>query len=481
MPSTFELVVRSVLQELDQRGDLTPVDSLQKSTSFRPYYLLSRKHPSSWFWKPRYTCVNLSIKDILEPDAPEPEPECGGPFRIDDAVDGKAQGSVKLEAPGQGKISGGAVVSGSSSVSIIMHTLCVAPNTWETMHRERRLRQPEHKILQQLRSHRNDVFVVTEVLQTQEKVQVTQTRKKGASGQFALLGAMCLQGEGEGHLSKKKMVTIPAGSILAFRVSQLLIGSNWDILLVPDEKKRTFEQPPKGHRNAGDQQQHTKLRFIHEHLRFLSDGTPGEGVVSEDFQGLGVEVEAGSSELKHLEMELKQQLLVNIGRILQDLPSLEALEASLEQGLCNGGQVQPLDGPAGNILQCLVLPSGELVPQLAAPVFYLLGALTVLNETQYQLLAKMLETGVLSEQLELVENLLEQSTPWQEQSSVTLPPRFLGGSWDEDAPAWVLLEECGLELQMDAPQVHWKPNAQGPVCALYASLALLSRLSQEPC
>lgn len=48
----------------------------------------------------------------------------------------------------------------------------------------------------------------------------------------------------------------------------------------------------------------------------------------------------------------------------------------LGQALCRGGQVEPLDGPAGSILECLFLPSGELVLELAAPIFYLLGALT---------------------------------------------------------------------------------------------------------
>lgn len=37
--------------------------------------------------------------------------------------------------------------------------------------------------------------------------------------------------------------------------------------------------------------------------------------------------------------------------------------------------MEPLEGPAGSILECLVLDSGELVLELAAPVFYLLGAL----------------------------------------------------------------------------------------------------------
>lgn len=71
MASAFEKVVRSVVRELDHK-ELTPVDSLRSSASFQPYSLLSRKPLSSRFWRPRYMCVNLSIRDILEPDMPEP-------------------------------------------------------------------------------------------------------------------------------------------------------------------------------------------------------------------------------------------------------------------------------------------------------------------------------------------------------------------------------------------------------------------------
>lgn len=65
------------------------------------------------------------------------ELERGGPFHFYDAVDGQLQGSVELTALGQGKISGGAAVSGSSSASMNVCTLRVDPNTWETMHQER--------------------------------------------------------------------------------------------------------------------------------------------------------------------------------------------------------------------------------------------------------------------------------------------------------------------------------------------------------
>lgn len=70
------------------------------------------------------------------------------------------------------------------------------------------------------------------------------------------------------------------------------------------------------------------------------DGANEEEVIREDFQGLYAEVEAGSSKLGTLEMELRQQLLVDIGRILQDQPSMEALEASVSESV-GGGQDLP--------------------------------------------------------------------------------------------------------------------------------------------
>ena len=78
-----------------------------------------------------------------------------------------------------------------------------------------------------------------------------------------------------------------------------------------------------------------------------------------------------------------------------------------------------------------------------------------------------------------VQSVLEQSSPWKEHRAVSLPQELLGSSWDSKAPAWVLLEECGLELQVDVPQVHWQPDAQGRTSALYACLVLLPHLSQD--
>ncbi|KAM5315006.1 gasdermin-D isoform 2-T2 [Glossophaga mutica] len=477
MASAFERVVKSVGLELDQNRELVPVHSLQSSASFQPYRLLSRK-PSSRFFR-RYTYVNLSIRDILEPDAPEPAVEHVGPFYFQDAVDGHLGGRVEVVAPGQGKIAGGAAVSGSSSASMNVCKLQVPPNTWVAMLRERRLRQPEHKVLQELRNRGRDVFVVTEVLQTQKEVEVTRTHKHEGSGQFSLPGAMCFQGEGKGHLSRKKTVTIPSGSVLAFRVAQLVLtGPEWDILFVPEKKQRTFTPPQTGDQPQPPSSLFALLKSIGDHLGFLSDGLGEDQVVStEDFQGLQTEVKAWARVLENLSKTLCEQLLRGLGQVLRDELALRTLEEALEQGLCCG-RAEPLQGPAGLVLECLVLPCRTPVEELAGPVTYLLGALAALSGAQRVLLAQVLEASALLEPFRLVEKLLEQSSPWQECRALSLPSGLLGDSWGPEAPAWILLEACGLELQVDAPQVCWQPEAQGCTCALYACLALLSQLCQ---
>ncbi|XP_046930233.1 gasdermin-D [Lynx rufus] len=486
MTSTFERVVKSVVRELDPKGDLIPVDSLRSSISFRPYCLLGRKLSSSWFWKPRYKCLNLSIRDILEPDAPEPAVEHVASFHIEDLVDGMVEGNVEVKALGQGKFVSGAAVSATASTSVNVCMLKVPLNTWGAMKKERRLRQPEHKILQQLRSCGNDVFVVTEVLQTQEEVEVTRAQKQEGCGQFALPGALRLQGKGQGHLNRKKTVTIPSGSVLAFQTALLVIGPDWEIHHLRHKDERTFRLPQTGHKptsSTGLLSQiplsYFKMRFPSTPVDMVSDGDIEDQMpVTEDFQGLKVEVSVHADGLKGLSGELCGQILAGLMKVSREEPALESLQEELEQGLCCGWLASP-DAPGGAILECLVQSSGKVEEELARPILYLVQALTELNETQRVLLAEALETGDLSGQSRLVQSVLEQSSPWKEHRAVSLPQELLGSGWDPKAPAWVLLEECGLELRVGVPQVRWQPDAQGRTSALYACLVLLRHLSQD--
>ncbi|XP_044102988.1 gasdermin-D-like [Neovison vison] len=487
MASTFEGVVKRVVRELDHGGKLIPVDSLQSSAGFQPYCLLRRKLPMSRFQKARYTGLNLSIRDILEPGAPEPDVKQSTPIRVFDCTDGEAQGGGELEAAGQGRLAGQASVSEYLRISMKVCTRQVDPNVWDAMKRERRLRQPEHKVLGQLRNCKSDVCVVTEVLQTQEEVTVSQTQKHEGSGQFALLGALSFQGQGQGRRSQKTKVSIPAGTVLAFQVAQLLVDPDWDVLLYWDKKgkrPKTF-MPPSEDRKLVFERRTIECELSgglhYKGLTIRSDGFAEVGPAFKgDFQDLQAEVWAQVRALRCLSRELCGQLLAGLAQVLREERALQTLEDELEQGL-SCGVVPTLEGPAGAVLECLVNSSGELEGQLARPVLYLVEALAVLTETQHAVLGKMLETGELSGRLDLVGSVLEQSSPWQQCRGVSLPPEVLGSSWDPETPAWVLLEQCGLEVQADAPQVRWEPQAQERTCALFACLLLLLGLSPDSC
>ncbi|XP_055981018.1 gasdermin-D isoform X3 [Sorex fumeus] len=446
MASAFNGVVRSVIRELDPRRELSTVDSLESASGFQPYHLLMKKLSRQWFGQSRYSCINLSIQDILEGGGSEPPslpaPRLVGTFHFLNLVDGQLQGSVELAAASQGMLKAGASMSNSSSASMHVAKLQVDPRTWTALQQETRLQNPEPKILQQLRQYGVNVYVVTE-------------------------------GKGQGHLSSKTTVTIPSGSILAFRAALLVIDSEsrgWDVILFPEKKQKTFVP------NQADvlfsQCQGSQGSKMSDRVT----GTKTETV--KGFRLLEMEAEDQAEGLCVLSRELCRQLLRGLDTVLRDEAALLAFEEALEQGMCLG-HVEKQDGPVGTILECLVKSSRELAEELTKHAVYLLGALSALSAAQRALLAQELQARALSEPLSLVRSLLKQADPWQQGREVTLPAGPLGSRWREGAPAWILLEHCGLRLQENAPQVHWVPEALDTVHALYACLVVLSRLSQD--
>ncbi|XP_060054234.1 gasdermin-D isoform X2 [Erinaceus europaeus] len=246
-----------------------------------------------------------------------------------------------------------------------------------------------------------------------------------------------------------------------------------EIIFLPDKKQRTF--------GGGDQMPSSykilkPFGFFSKCL-LQSDAAHTENslMLAQDFEDLQAEVEAQAEGLCILSPELCQQLLTGLGQVLRDEMTLHHLEELLEQGLCCG-RVELQTGPVGDVLECLVQPCRMLEEELVEHFFYLLGALAELNEAQHMELAQMLEARAPLGPCSLVESLLEQSAPWQKPVPVSLP---LGSSWGPEAPIWILLEECGLELKANAPHVRWVPEALDQTLALYACLALLSKLSQS--
>ncbi|KAM9099592.1 gasdermin-D-like [Sarcophilus harrisii] len=462
MPSTFECATKNLVKELSKNGELIPVESLKSSTHFSPYYLVRRKTKSSWFWRPQYVWLNLTLKDILDPSSPEPEVIQNGPFHFNDEEDGKVSGSVEVTASMQSKISGQTSVSNRTDLEV--KTLMVPLHTWDCLQKERTLKKPEPSILQELRKRNEDIYVVTEAVKTQKEAVLKRSRNTEGFGKFTIPGASCFQGQGEGHLKTVKTVTVPEGSILAFQVAKLIIQNHWNVLLLPDKKQKTFSP--------------RRADFGMKMQSYVSTVN-----IATEFEKMQAEVKKKRSLLTMLDKKLQQCLLQDLLRLLQSEEDLLDLEGMLEESLFSGVPPQKTEGVMGNILSNLQDQSGKLVEEQAGSFLYLLGTLSALSEIQYQILIQLLKTEekILPQEIDLVREILRKNFNQTKETTFFLPSELLSFAKDkreESILICVLLKECGLEISGDKSQFTWNPNALHSLCALYGSLEMLQALSK---
>nr|XP_008541922.1 PREDICTED: gasdermin-A-like [Equus przewalskii] len=243
-------------------------------------------------------------------------------------------------------------------------------------------------------------------------------------------------------MAKEKTVTVPRGTVLAYRVLQLEIeGDRWAVLYLPEGK--------------------------------LCRDTGGGWTLDEEpnFQGLQRQVGAQLQDMATLLPGLRHTLLDALQELLKDSQALQELEDTLEQALDTGVPAQ-LGGPGACVLSTLQDPSGSLSTSKGRAILCVLGALVVLSDTQRCLLAQSLERRILPRQLELVESILEANFNQMEETPFSLPREVLSSLQSEDAALTLsLVESCGLELQGPGHQLLWDPDVVPQLSALYGSLA----------
>ncbi|XP_036598018.1 gasdermin-D-like [Trichosurus vulpecula] len=491
MASAFEWAAKNLIKELSRNGELIPVDSLKSSTHFSPYCLVRKKTRSSLFWRSKYVCLNLTLKDILDPSSPEPEVTQLGPFHFNDEVDGQVSAGVEVTAVVQGKISG--QISKSNRTVLEVKILTVSPTTWDCLQKERKLKKPEPSIFQQLRKQGENLYVVTEAVKTQKETIVKRSRNREGFGKITIPVASCVQGEGKGHFNTVKTVTVPEGSILAFQVAKMIIRDHWSVLLLPDGNQKSF--PPysqtaleicsssglivirkKGILKHSDDESSDEDISPPSCKYFQGDATPG-------FEQLQAEVEKEQHPLTKQDRKLQQFLLQALLVILQSEQDLLDLEDTLEQSLYTGVPTQKVEGMKGNILRKLQDQSGQLVEETARPFLYLLGALNALSDVQHQLLIQLLEKKeeILSQEIDLVKEILKDNFNQTKERPFSLPSELLSFVQGQDENLTLthdLLEECGLWLSGDELQITWNPSALQSLCALYGSLVMLQSLTK---
>ncbi|XP_036597092.1 gasdermin-D-like [Trichosurus vulpecula] len=443
MASAFEWATKTVVEELSRNGELVPVDSLNSSTRFSPYSLLRKKMKSSLFWRSQYVCLNLTLKDILDPSSPVPVETQDGTFLFIIEMNGQVSANVKVTDPVEEEIFG--KISESKKTIFQFKTLTVSPTTWDCLQKERKLKTPEPSVFQQLREKGENLYVVTEAVKTQKEAIVKRSRNREGFGKITIAGLSCIEAQGQGGLNTVKTVTVPEGSILAFQVVKLIIRDHWSVLLLPDKNRKTFA--PK------------------------------------DFEKLQAEVVKEQRPLTKLDRKFQQFLLQTLLGLLQSEQDLLDLEDTLEQSLYTGEPPKMMEGKTDHILSKLQDESGQLVEELAGAFLYLLGALNALSDVQHLHLIKLLreKEEILSREVKLVKKILKENFNQTKERPFSLPSKLLSFIQGQDENLTLtcgLLEECGLWLSGDEPQFTWNPSALQSLCALYGSLVMLQALTE---
>ncbi|XP_008843720.1 gasdermin-C [Nannospalax galili] len=475
MPATLHELSKEAVKMLGGK-DLKPVKSLSDATKFHEFNIL-QKNPQSWFWEPREDIpTGFSLLKILEPGVSDPETVESVPVPIRDTVVQKVNADVGVKIGVEGHVSG--EFAQSSGYDIMVRGISIPEPNLESL-QNRRLKDPEPTFLKNCRINGDNLYVVTEAFELIKDTTLEDSSSVGFRGKLTIPYSNKGQVQGEWQKERKRTMTVPKGTVVAYRRKQLVIkNKSCAILLSTNAKRKTFEDVRK--------QSLCRTLVLTSDLMRCEAAELSIGLLVILF--LGKVEEPFHQDFKCLEKEVSEQtrLLAELSKDVQDvvfysiLPMLGDREALYDlMDMLELDQLGHMDGPGGAILDKLRQDSRPLLVNPKKLFLYLLQALAVLSDIQLYLLAQSMEKRILLQQRELVKSILQPNFKYPWSIPFTLQPELLAPLQGEGlAITYSLLEECGLKMELNNPRSTWDLEAKMPMSALYGTLSLLQQLAE---
>ncbi|CAK6438952.1 unnamed protein product [Pipistrellus nathusii] len=441
MSSMFERAIKKLVKEIGDQ-ELRPVKCLESTTKIHRFSLIRRKKARSLFWQLPDIPLGISLMHILKPGSWVPDAAVKVPALFSGTMVWKQQAAGNVNAGAEAGFLEETTVCQKSSLEY--QIVSTPQETWTEL-QERKLLKPEPLFLKQCREAGMNLYVVTDTVELLNDTELQDFSSANVSGKFSILLNIWGKSEGQGWGSKvrEKKLTVPKGSVLAYRRKQLYFYEDeWGIHHIADDDE-TFL--------AGRVQEALGL----------------------DFKQLQEEV---SQKVKAFELSKRLHCVVfsNLLEMLGDRKALHDLLEKLE--------LEPfghLDGPGGTILRELRKESRYLRVDSQFLLLYLLEALMVLSDIQLGLLAQSLEKRILLPQRDLVRSILESNFNCSQNTPFTLQPELLAPLQGEGLDiTYGLLDECGLQMEPNSPRSTWNPEAKEPLSALYGILSVLKQLAE---
>ncbi|XP_010289853.1 PREDICTED: gasdermin-A3-like [Phaethon lepturus] len=447
----FKKVTQSIVNQIDPRGDLVPVHSILDHEHFRPLCLVRRKRKAIFHPSPYYRQTWYRLDDVLLPGEGDRSTEslfCNGGnqdsrrFTVKKSVSDRVDGNLSLCVDSTSvELKGAASLSKGWSIKLEKNHVPVPK--LEALKTERKINE-NHSFIQQLKKTRQNLYVVHESIETSEEASYEESTKAEGSFMTQLYAKFCAQGTRE----NKQSITIPKGCTLAFRAIQLaIIDGSWDLEYFSKESTSTF----------------------------VSDG------ISQGKLGaLEVEVKKNCQILSKLSPDLFVIFSKAIKAVMRDRNLFQELTQKMEAVLDETGsdELKTESPDLKDLLSSLQYSSRHLLLKLAGAITYTLDALDELMEDQLLLLLESLEDKIVSQQLKLVESILEHDIEHMK-GGFSVDASLLSFSQEKEQKLTIaMVEMSGVKLQKDGSAVCME-EAFSAVAALYASLYVLNLLSNS--
>ncbi|XP_053752142.1 gasdermin-C [Panthera pardus] len=526
MSSMFENISKNLVKELGDK-DLRPVKHLLNANKFRQFAILRKKKKTlSQFWELPDIPVEYTLMDILEPSSSVPETVIKGPFIFSDTMFRKYKASAGVTAMLETNVSGEATKCHETFLQF--HAVTFPPQNWKDLLKRKVLDQ-ELLFLRKCRDRDDNLYVVTEAVELINSTVLHDSSSVNVLGKCFIpwMTSVKGQGQGEGLKVREKMLTLPEGTVIAYKKKQLIFENNgwaarlgveeeaWglragagkrssrinlsspglasshpDILISDDDTQKTF---PEALLFLFPERMLQKVKTsiaVNNGLLYplsVSDvrkpldlvlHSPGriQRVLWQDFKQLHEEIFQEMEALAQLSKDTQDSIFHTILNMLGNREALQDLTDTLD-----GSPLDLLDDFGDTILNEMQPDTRDLWIQARFHIIYLLEAIMVLSDTQHDLLAQSMEKRILLQQQKLVRSILEPNFKYCWDIPFTLKPELLAPLQGEDlAITYGLLEECGLKMELNSPRSTWDLETKQPLSALYGTLSLLQQLAGSP-
>ncbi|XP_054657575.1 gasdermin-A isoform X1 [Grus americana] len=447
----FKKVTKSIVKQMDPKGDLVPVYSILDHEHFRPLCLVKRKRKAMFRPSPCYKRTGYRLDDVLLPGEDDESTESLSPtgggqvsrqFTLKKTISDRVDGNLSL-CGGCATID----VRGAASVSKVWSIKLEKNNIpilkLEALKKERKLNM-DHAFIQQLKKTQQNLYVVQETVETLEEATYEESTEADVGFKTQFYAKLRAKGTRE----NKQGIIIPKGCTLAFRAIQLDISDgSWELNYFPEEKI----------------------------FSFASDGL-SQGKIG----ALQVEVIENCQIVSKLSSNLRIIFLKAIKAVMRDRNLFEELNHKMEAVLDETGssELKTESPDLKDLLSSLQYSSRHHLLQLTGAITYTLDALDELTEDQLLILLESLEEEIVSQQLKLVESILEHNIEHRK-GCFSLDASLLSFSREEEQQLTIaMVEMSGVKLQKDGSAVHTE-EAFPAIAALYVSLYVLNLLSDS--